>query len=118
MCLHVQFPEGVWTSGLGIPTYEGVSGEESTWDDERLTREYDLLRSFGDSQGSLLGKNSSFSLWLTGELVLILPIEGSCLLHGEISSQLKKGCLYALDLPRGGGGGWSFHDTILYWGFG
>ena len=95
------------TSGLGIPTYEGVSGEESTWDDERLTREYDLLRSFGDSQGSLLGKNSSFSLWLTGELVLILPIEGSCLLHGEISSQLKKGCLYALD-PRGG------HSMILH----
>ena len=61
MCLHVQFPEGVCTSGLGIPTYEGVSGEESTWDDERLTREYDLLRSFGDSQGSLLGKSSSFS---------------------------------------------------------
>ena len=37
--------------------------------------------------------------------MLILPIEGSCLLHGEISSQLKKGCLYALDLPPGGGGG-------------
>ena len=53
MCLHVQFPEGVCTSGLGIPTYEGVSGEESTWDDERLTREYDLLRSFGDSQGGI-----------------------------------------------------------------
>ena len=43
------------TSGLGIPTYEGVSGEESIGDDERLTREYDLLRSFGHSQGSLLG---------------------------------------------------------------
>ena len=43
-------------------------------------------------------KNSSFSSWLTGELVLILPMEGSCLLHGEISSQLKKGCLYASDL--------------------
>ena len=62
--------------------------------------------------GSLLGKNSSFSSWLTGELVLILPMEGSCLLHGEISSQLKKGCLYALDLPPSGGGGG--HSVILY----
>ena len=52
-------------------------------------------------------KNSSFSSCLIGELVLILPMRGSCLLHGEISSQLKKGCLYALD-PRGG------HSMILY----
>ena len=52
-------------------------------------------------------KNSSFSSCLIGELVLILPIRGSCLLHGEISSQLKKGCLYALD-PRGG------HSMILH----
>ena len=42
-------------SGLGVPTHKGVSGEESTVDDERLNREYDLLRSFGDSWGSLLG---------------------------------------------------------------
>ena len=42
-------------SGLGVLTHEGVSGEESTRDDERLTREYDLLRGFGDSQGGLLG---------------------------------------------------------------
>ena len=32
----------------GLPTHEGVLGEESTGNDERLTREYDLLRSFGD----------------------------------------------------------------------
>ena len=43
------------TSGLNVLSHEGVSGEESTGDDERLTGEYDLLRSFGDSQGSLLG---------------------------------------------------------------
>ena len=41
--------------GLGVLTHEGVSGEESTRDDGRLTRVYDLLRSFGDSQGGLLG---------------------------------------------------------------
>ena len=43
------------TNGLAIPTHEEVSCEESTRDDERLTREYDLLRSFGDSWGRLLG---------------------------------------------------------------
>jgi len=48
-CLHVQSLEGVCTSGLGVPTYEGVLGEESIGDDERLSGEYDLLRSFGDS---------------------------------------------------------------------
>jgi len=37
------------TSGLGVPTHEGVLGEESTRDEERLTRECVLLRSFGDS---------------------------------------------------------------------
>ena len=42
------------TSGLGVSTHEGVSGEESIGNDERLIGEYDLLRSFGDSQGSLL----------------------------------------------------------------
>ena len=43
------------TSSLGVLTHEGVLGEESTRDDGRLTRVYDLLRSFGDSQGGLLG---------------------------------------------------------------
>ena len=42
-------------SGLAVLTNEGVSSEESTKDDERLTGEYDLLRSFGDSRWSLLG---------------------------------------------------------------
>ena len=55
------------------------------------------------------GENSSFSSWLSGELVLILPMKGSYLLNGEFSSQLtlgggggvgEGGCLYALD-PRG-----------------
>ena len=36
-------------------THEGVLGERSTGDDERLTRECDLLRSFSDLRGSLLG---------------------------------------------------------------
>ena len=64
-----------------------------------------------------IGENSSFSSWLSGELVLILPMKGSYLLNGEFSSQLT----------LGGGGGWlplclgpageSSHD-ILYWGFG
>ena len=67
------------------------------------------------------GENSSFSSWLSGELVLILPMKGSYLLNGEFSSQLT------LE-GGGGGGGWlplclgpageSSHDTILYWGFG
>ena len=111
------------TCGLSVLTHEGASGEESTGDDERLTGEYDLLRSFGDSWGTLLGmsftgdgnllrsmlvivnyeevfsnvwsigENSSFPSWLTGELVLILPTRGSCQLHGNISSQLMGGCL-------------------------
>ena len=38
----------------GLPTHEGVLGEESTRNDERLTGEYDLLRSFVDSWGSPL----------------------------------------------------------------
>jgi len=42
-------------SGLAVPTNKGVSSEESIEDDERLIGEYDLLRSFGDSRGSLLG---------------------------------------------------------------
>ena len=42
-------------------------------------------------------ENSSFSSWLTRELVFILPTKGSYLFHGEISSQLTRGCLYALD---------------------
>ena len=44
------------------------------------------------------GGNSSFFSWFTGELVLILSTRGSYRLHGEISSQLTGGCLYALDL--------------------
>ena len=46
------------------------------------------------------GENSSFSSWLTGELVLILPTRGSYQLNGEFSSQLTRGCLYALN-PQG-----------------
>ena len=46
------------------------------------------------------GENSSFSSWLTGELVLILPTKGSYHLHGEFSSQLMGGCLYALNLQE------------------
>ena len=46
------------------------------------------------------GENSSFSSWLIGELVLVLPTRGSCLLHGEISSQLTRGLLCVSD-PRG-----------------
>ena len=116
------------TSGLNVLTHEGVSGEESTGDDERLTGESDRLRSFVDSWGTLLGMsftgdgnllrsmlvivtyeeifsnvwstggNSSFFSWFIGELVLILSMRGSYQLYGEISSQLSGGCLYALDL--------------------
>ena len=43
------------TSGLGVSTHEGALGVEPIGDDERLTGDYDLLRSFGDSQGRLLG---------------------------------------------------------------
>ena len=46
------------------------------------------------------GENSSFSSWLTGELVLILPTRRSYQLHGEFSSQLTRGCLYALNLQE------------------
>ena len=35
-------------------THEEVLGEESTGNDERLTGEYDLLRSFGDLWGAPL----------------------------------------------------------------
>ena len=38
LCLHIQFPEDMRTSGLGVLTYEEVLGERST-------RENDLLRS-------------------------------------------------------------------------
>ena len=60
-----------------------------------------------------IGENSSFSSWLTKELVLILPTKGSCLIHGEISSQLTRGLPLRLRPARE-----SYHDTVLYWGFG
>jgi len=44
-----------------------------------------------------IGQNSSFPSWLIGELVLILPTRGSCLLYGEIYS--RGGCLRVSD-PR------------------
>ena len=31
-----------------------------------------------------IGENSSFSSWLTGELMLILPMRGFYQLHGEV----------------------------------
>ena len=54
-------------------------------------------------------ENSSFSSWLTGELVLILPTRWSCLFHGEISLQLIRGLPSCLKPARE-----FFHDTILY----
>ena len=56
-----------------------------------------------------IGENSSFSLGLTGELMLILPTRGSCQLYREISSQLMGGYLLCL-----GSAGESFCNTILF----
>ena len=52
-----------------------------------------------------IGENSSFSSWLSGELVLILPMKGSYLLNGEFSSQLT----------LGGGGGWGRVVAFMPW---
>ena len=49
------------------------------------------------------GENSSFSSWLSGELVLILPMKGSYLLNGEFSSQLTLG-----------GGGWGCGRVVAF----
>ena len=60
-----------------LPTHEGVSGEESTRNDERLIGEYDLLRSFGDLWGSPLG------MQFTMDGNLLRSVFGDCDLRGS-----------------------------------
>ena len=57
----------------------------SLWEDNLLSGLVVILTHeevFGSVQST--GENPSFSLWLTGELVLILPTWGFYQLHGEI----------------------------------